>query len=873
MGGLFGAGWVRLQRLLSCGAVAAGTRRGGRANDSRHQAVDFEIGLDTASVSATKRVPDLGVRPRELCWIAAVALVCLTPWHSVAAPAVESARSHWALQPLRSVVIPETRPRRLAGNEVDAFVLQQLKRKDLSPSPAVERRQLIRRASFDLLGLPPTPEEVEQFVADPDPKAYPRLLDRLLRSPHYGERWGRHWLDVARYADNKGYVFFEEKTYPWAYAYRDYVVRAFNEDLPIDRFIVEQLAADQLDLGADRRPLAAMGFLTVGDHLVNNTHDIVDDRIDVLSRGILGMTVACARCHDHKFDPILQTDYYALYGVLRSSYEPMVPPLFSTPRLAESYEEFELGLVAREEKLKVFIVEKHGEIVRGGRRRLAEYLMAAYAARNQPPTENFMVLADKEDINPTVLLRWRLALERAREQGGGMWAPWHAYAALSETNFAQEAAAPPSKPAGSNSVPSLVAKLFQGQPPKSMQEVADRYQTLLRGIGEQWELGVEDARKRGLPAPQALPDAEREALRAVLYGPDAPPDVPATMDWGFLSLLPDRASQGVYQQLVTDLEQWLMRSDDAPPRAMVLQDSPVAFTARVFQRGNPNRPGAEVPRRLPLMLDPTGTPFKQGSGRLELARALTSRRTPVTARVFVNRVWMHHFGAGLVTTPGDFGMRSEPPSHPDLLEYLTWEFVQHGWSLKWLHTLMMESATYQQSSLDREEGVRVDPENRLLWKMPRRRHDFETLRDSVLAVSGQLDATLGGRPVGLTAPRRSLYLFVDRMDLPSLYTTFDFPSPSSSCSQRSATTVSPQSLYLMNNEFVAQAARSVLKRPDVASLSDGQRLGRLHQLFFGRSPREEEIRHARSFLARPGSDRWGHYVHALLMSNEFVFVD
>lgn len=764
--------------------------------------------------------------------------------------------------------------RRSEGNEVDAFVVQSMERHGLSSSPRASRRTLIRRASFDLLGLPPTPEEVERFVSDPDPDAYGKLVDRLLASPHYGERWGRHWLDVARYADNKGYVFFEEKTYPWAYTYRDYVVRAFNEDLPYDRFILEQLAADQLDLAGDRRPLTAMGFLTVGDHMINNTHDILDDRIDVMTRGLLGLTVACARCHDHKFDPIGQADYYALYGVLRSSHEPMVPPLFAPPRPAEAYEEFELGLIARESRLRDFVMAKHGEIVKGGRRRIAEYLMAAYAARRQPLTENFMVLSDAGDVNPTVVLRWRLFLDRERGLPGGLWTPWHVYADLNEATFAEEAAKGDTEVrVTASGLPPSVVGLFKGRPPQSMKEVAERYEGLLRSIDQRWEESQRHAAAAGRPAPRGLEDPESERWRRVLYGSDAPPDIPATMDWGFISLLPDRPSQGEFQKLITDLEQWMMRAEAAPARAMVMEDAKDPFNPRVFLRGNPNRPGTEVPRRLPLLLDPSGTPFKHGSGRLELAQALASPRSPLTVRVLVNRVWMHHFGVGLVATPGDFGLRSEPPSHPELLEYLSSQFMAHGWSIKWLHRYLMTSATYQQSSQDRESGLARDPDNRWLWRMPRRRHDFETLRDSVLAVSGRLDLSVGGPPVSLSAPRRSVYLFVDRMDLPSLYSTFDFPSPSSSCPQRAATMVSPQSLYLMNNEFAADAAQALLNRSDVRSLSGATRLARIHQLVFGRPPRAEDLRLADEFLARPGENRWGQYVHALLMSNEFAFVD
>ncbi len=237
-----------------------------------------------------------------------------------------AAARHWAFQPVRRPAVPVLEEDDWSQSPIDRFVLQKLRAQGLSPAPRAARETLLRRVTFDLIGLPPTPEELAAFLADDSADAYARLVDRLLASPHFGERWGRHWLDVARYADNKGYVFFEDAKFPWAYAYRDYVVRAFNDDLPYDRFVREQLAADQLDLGDERWRLAAMGFLTIGNRFMNNVHDVLDDRIDVVTRGLLGLTVTCARCHDHKFDPVPQADYYSLYGVFRSSVEPTLPP-------------------------------------------------------------------------------------------------------------------------------------------------------------------------------------------------------------------------------------------------------------------------------------------------------------------------------------------------------------------------------------------------------------------------------------------------------------------------------------------------------------------------------------------------------------------
>ena len=773
------------------------------------------------------------------------------------------ATNHWAFQPVRAVSPPKVSNQHWARSPIDRFILSRLEADKLSPSPMADRSTLIRRATFDLIGLPPTPEEVAEFVRDPQTteQAFAALVERLLKSPHYGERWGRHWLDVARYADNKGYVFFEEKTHPWAWTYRDYVVRAFNEDKPFDQFVREQLAADQIDDG--RRGLTALGFITVGDHFVNNTHDILDDRIDVVTRGLMGLTVACARCHDHKFDPLTMADYYALYGVFRSSAEPMIPPAAAEPALTEAYEEFELVLLDKQRRLREFVEGKHREIVEGGRTRVAEYLMAVYAQRNQPATESFMLLADKGDVNPAVVSRWRAHVERAGATNS-IWAPWHGFAALDETNFASLAPAvhgqlladPHLNPMVREAVVSLGV-------PRTMKEVAGCYGQMFTNS------------EKSFVAATAT-KAEQE-LRGVLHGSEAPPEIPAQTDWGFISLLPDRASQGEFQKLITDLEQWLMHGPEAPPRAMVLQDAPIPFEPRIFLRGNPNRLGTPVPRRFLALFDPKEKPFRHGSGRRELAEAITDPKNPLTARVFVNRVWLHHFGAGLVSTPSDFGLRGEWPTHPELLDWLAGEFMRGGWKVKELHRRIMNSAVYQQGSINVAEspGQRIDPENRLLWRMNPRRHDFEVLRDSLLAVSGRIDLKGGGPPVTTSAPRRTIYTFVDRLDLPPMFSTFDFPSPSASCPQRAQTTVAPQALYLMNNEFVAESAAATLHRKDVARCdSTAAKVERLYQVLLGREPVEKDLRRAQEFLGvNPDEKIWQQFVQALLLTNEFAFVD
>ena len=859
------------------------------------------------------KMPQAGKLPdREIAaleeWVARGA-----PWPAtvtLAAPnaIAAAAAKHWAFQRVTRPSVPAFRiPNSEFRNPIDAFVLAKLSDSQLSLSPRADHRTLIRRATFDLHGLPPTPEEIDAFLAESEAKpqaAYERLIERLLASPRYGERWGRHWLDVARYADNKGYVFFEDKAYPWAWTYRDYVIGAFNADTPFDRFVQEQLAADQLKL-ADPKDLAALGFLTVGGHFMNNTHDIIDDRIDVVTRGLMGLTVTCARCHDHKFDPIPAADYYSLYGVFRSAAEPTIPPAWGLPPRTGEQLLYDAELKVREKALIDYVTAKHAGLVGGARSRAGEYLYAAWLARNQPPADDFMLLADVGDLNPSMITRWRQHLDDAKKRKDAVWAVWHALAELPEKDFA-------STPLAALRQTNRLVKEAFAAPPKSMKDVADRYGKLFAAIDAQWKAASAKGDTK-------LADADAEQLRAVLYGPLSPADAPLALDWGFLSLFPERATQAEYQRLLKSVEAWLGKG---PPRAMALFDSPRPFDPRVFQRGHPGRPGEPVPRQSPKVASPDRKPFATG-GRLELAREIASRDNPLTARVFVNRVWMHHFGRPLVNTPGDFGLRSDPPTHPELLDWLAAEFMgptdlasgrrepavsdapeqpahagRSPWSVKRLHKLIMLSATYTQSS-NSELGMRnaefkprlfgisiphsafriphsSDPENRLLWKQNRRRLEFEPLHDSILAVSGGLTHTLGGPPVTIPgANRRAVYGYVDRLEFPSLLTTFDVPNPAGLTPQRTPTTVAPQALYLMNGPFARSAAKRLAGLPAIQKHKEpAARLDALFALVLGRPPSEEERTLALAFVAKgPDAARWVDLAHGLLLTNEFAFVD
>jgi hypothetical protein len=531
----------------------------------------------------------------------------------------EDPRDHWSLKRPFKPAAPPVERRSWPRTVIDSFIQSRLEDAGLKPSAEADPRTLLRRLSFDLTGLPPTKEELDQFAARYSDAEYEQAVDRLLASPRFGERWGRYWLDIARYADTKGYLFEEDRNYPHAYTYRDWVIAALNGDMAFDEFVVSQIACDQTPDASDA---PASGFLTLGRRFLNNPHDINDDRIDLLTRGLMGLTVACARCHDHKYDAIPTADYYSLYGVLASSTE--------------------------------------------------------------TPQENL----------PTMLV-----------------------------------------------------------------------------------------------------DAEQ---------PVEP---------------------------------------------------------HVFLRGNAGSPGPKVPRRfLSCLSEGEQPPFTTGSGRLELARAIASRDNPLTARVWVNRVWTKLFGRGIVTTPSDFGVRGEPPSHPELLDWLAVTFMDEGWSTKRLIRRIVLSNVYRQASSPRDDAREVDAENALLARMNRRRLDLEAVRDSVVFAAGRLDETMGGPSVQLTqAPfptRRAVYGFIERQNLPAYFRTFDFANPNTPSAARPQTASPHQALFLLNSPFTLEQSRALAERtaasPAPASpppLSDEQRIASLYQFALQREPTTAELAEAKAFIA------------------------
>ena len=752
------------------------------------------------------------------------------PWPSTApktaAGAGDAAATHWAFQPLKPVPPPVVKDVERVRTPVDAFVLDRLEKAGIAPSPEAGPRTLIRRLTFDLTGLPPTPEEVDAFLADASGEAYERLVDRLLASPRYGERWGRHWLDVARYADTKGYVFTQERRYPYSYTYRDYVVQALNDDKPFDAFVVDQVAADRLGPGNDPRSLAALGFLTVGRRFLNNQDDIIDDRIDVVTRGFLGLTVACARCHDHKFDPIPTDDYYSLYGVFNSSTEPAELPEIPGAVAEPLANDFRAKLAEKQKVIDDYRAGRVKAVQDDFRARTADYLRAALELKFEGRGGRLDEVARAAKLPPARLrafaTRWKARLDATREAFDPVLAPWHDFAAIPEGEFSRKA------PTAAKSIPEtvnpVVAAAFRDDPPSTMAEVAARYGAVLaKSVAEPGD-------GPGRQELKAWVEADKSPLRVA----------PDTIDRAI-----DRAERDKLTRLKAEADKVAATHPGAPPRAMVLNDLPKPVEPHVFLRGNSGRPGKQVPRQfLKLIAGPDRKPFADGSGRLELARAIASKDNPLTPRVIVNRLWFQHFGAGLVATPSDFGVRSDPPTHPELLDWLAADFTAHGWSLKHLHRRIVLSSTYRQASDDRPEAKAKDPENRLVWKFNRRRLEFEALRDALLATSGALDPAVGGRPVVINEPpfppRRTIYGFIDRQNLDGVYRTFDFASPDASSPRRYATTVPQQALFLMNSPFVIEQARRLAARPELSNGPAGSRVDAAYARVFGREPTEGE---------------------------------
>ncbi len=837
-------------------------------------------------------------------------------------------RAHWSFRPPVFHAAPDVASLAAAPSTIDRFVLSKQERAGLRPAAVVDRRTLLRRVHYDLVGLPPSWDEVREFEQAPEPleAALARVVDRLIASPRLGERWARHWLDVARFADTKDGVLMygDDRIRPYAYTYRDYVIRAFNEDLPYDRFVQEQLAADLVQPPVEPWRLAAMGLLTLGRMYDNNIHDIIDDQIDVATRGFLGLTVACARCHDHKYDPIPQADYYSLYGVFANSEAPLEPPLIADPATIPGGAEFEAQCGPKRAELRAFLEDQFTQLSETTRRRTPDYLVHAATTKPDPlETAIFFLSLAPDALRPPIIARWRRFLAERATADDPVFAPWRelmaidpgldptAFAAKASETLRTFAVRPPGTELGQMN-PLILAALSSA----TLNTRADVARIYGEAIGR-------------AATPPGGPDAARAQLAECLAGPRSPAFFPKSQPRRYMS----RQQTDAFGGKLKDIDRLAVQSAAAPPRAMSLQDSATPTEPRVFTRGNPSQPGRGVPRQfLAIASAEPRQPFGPGSGRLDLARAITAPSNPLTARVLVNRVWMARFQEPLVATPSDFGVRSPLPEHHELLDRLATDFIRDGWSLKRLHREMLMTRLYRQAAepADGARAATVDPENRLLTRAPRRRLDFEAMRDTLLATSGRLHQRLGGRPVDVAASAdasvRTVYALVDRQSLPGLFRAFDFASPDQSVERRPRTMVPQQTLFALNSPLMLSQAQALAERserlasdldPELAAKSpratadsptssasgtagsgaagsgaagdpasrkaaiavtgrnaSDMRIVTLYRLAYGRDPIPDELADCREFVGTGATvEIWRQLAQTLLSANELMYLD
>ena len=738
-------------------------------------------------------------------------------------------KQHWSFLPIQKGT----------GN-LDSMVGSKLKAAGLDFAPMADAATLCRRIYVTLTGLQPSYAAITEFekASAANPKAATdALVSKLLASPAYGERWARVWLDVARYADTDGYqVAGKNNRYPYAYTYRDWVVKAMNEDMPYDKFLMYQLAADKIVPEGKNDPhLAALAFLNVGDRFISNKDLQTDDRIDVVSRGMLGLTVGCARCHDHKFDPIPARDYYALYSIFNSSEEPANDALpiighASNEADAKDYEAkvAEIAVKELEFKKKVYEEIRNPE-------RVAEYLAFAQEAVTIKDRNTLKGRAGQLKLRDKVADQWGDFLKRyaLKSKPHPVMLAWKEFADLPADQF--EAKAPEIVKAmikperGLNAVPRN--ELAKRPAPKSFNEVASMYADIFNTC----------------LAGKEPDNADWKEVREILQSDPSPMSVPVEQANVFFT------RKDLTQVVKTANERVKLETDHpgAPPRAMVMLDKPKPADVSIFIRGNPSRRGAPAPRGWLTMFG--GDEFKEGSGRLELAKKIASKDNPLTARVIVNRIWTQHFGKPLVGQTSDFGMQTDKPTQQDVLDYLAASFMEDGWSLKKLHQRILTSRTYQQTAQSTPEKNLKDADNELISRQNRQRLDYESMRDAMLQVAGELDrGKIGGRALEYkdkdADTRRSLYMLVDRYEQATVPAMFDFANPDNHSPMRYVTTVPQQALFLMNSPFMQKRSTKLAEETPVkGSTIDSESIQALYHRVLLRDAHPDEVEMAQRF--------------------------
>jgi mono/diheme cytochrome c family protein len=795
----------------------------------------------------------------------AVAATAAKPPATVAAYAIKpEQRAFWSFQPLQKPPVPAVSHTSWPKSDIDRFVLARLEKDGLTPVRPADKRTLIRRATLDLTGLPPTLEDIEAFEKDESPEAFQKVVDRLLASPHYGEAWGRLWLDVARYGeddyrslDPKGRGF---NPYPNAYLYRDWVIKAFNDDLPYDQFVRAQLAADLASDPASRaRTLPALGFLGLGPWFYDNgavevtRADERHDRVDVVTRGFLGLTVGCARCHDHKYDPIPTADYYSLAGVfLNTAYKeyPLVPK-----SVAEEFDRNDKTIEKKEKLLEEFLKTESTQLGETLALQASKYMIAAWKVSGEPKEEVAKVV-DKDKLDYELFDRWLKFLAKPPRfypylktwqemvKGGGTAAEAKKLAdqfqaLLLDVMFEKR------EIKEENDI--IIAKALTGTKKKEPGKLPSDFVTnddFCPNCGlELKNLSVErnslwtDAFSRDLQ--EGFDPAQAADLLK--------PGLLVFRGWGLERQLgADR--RRYIDSLRSDIE--TLRKSQPPKYAFVhgVGDTATPANLKISKRGSPYNLGDEAPRHfLSVLSDGAPSPFEKGSGRLELADAIL--RQPLAMRVIVNRIWKGHFGTGLVDTPSNFGVAGERPTNPELLEYLAQTFVDNKLSIKQLHREIMLSSVYQLSTEHAAANFEKDSGNRLYWRADRHRMTAEQVRDSLLFVSGALDAKIGGPSIALgpKVDRRTVYGKISRYKLDDYLQLFDFPSPNLSAEKRFTTSVPLQRLFLMNSDFMQQQGELIARR--IAGEPDNTaRIQKAHQLVFGRAANDAEVKAGLAFI-------------------------
>ncbi len=771
-------------------------------------------------------------------------------------------KEFWSLVPLKTPKVPAMKDVKWPKTDIDRFVLARLEKDGLKPVAPASKRDLIRRASLDLTGLPPTYDEIQAFEKDMSPNAFAKVVDRLLASPHYGERWGRVWLDVARYGEDdyrslnpnpKGY-----RPYPNAYAYRDWVIQAFNDDLPFDKFVKAQIAGDLVDPKDRPQMIAGTGFLGLGPWYYDNgafeitRADERHDRVDAVGRGFLGLTVACARCHNHKYDPIPQTDYYSLAGVFYNTIYEEYPN--APKKVVEEYTKLEDELDKENQILQDANTAASDTLSRSLAYQTSNYLMGVWEVTQTGAQKKEMSqVVEQRKLDFELLDKWIKYMAKPTTKYTNKDA-WQAMIKKGGTQqqakqladkFQEEVVAvmlEKNEIDAENKV--IQAKDLEGNKPKKRTDKPSNFMSYKDFNPGSWLrlMSLSDEKNNFWTEifQRELKDAE-DPNAMPMNGRQGNPGVLLFRGWGLESRIGAEA-QARIKNIQSDIDATKKKLEVHYPFIHGVKDSDKPENIQVAFRGDPNNPtGPMIPRHfLSLLSEGDPKPFTQGSGRLELADAIAKQ--PLAQRVFVNRIWKAHFGTGIVDTPSNFGTAGERPTNPVLLEYLASYFVSHGMSVKALQREIMLSSVYQLSTADNAENFAKDSGNRLYWRAEKKRLDAEQLRDGVLFTAGNLDDAMGGPSADLTPAnvRRTVYGKVSRYKLDEYLQLFDFPSPSISAEKRFVTTVPLQRLFLMNSDFMQLEAEELAKR--VANESDNRaRIKKAYEYVYGREATEEEI--------------------------------